>query len=348
LEKTDIRKISKTDCLNWGARFYGQTSPIAYNHTVSVLRRVFDIGLEMGVRYDNPAKSVEWVKESSKKLRLPEPHQFEQFLKEIETSGSGFAKRCAEFVRFLAYGGFRIGEATNVCWHDIDFPRNKIIVRGDPQTGLKGRLAGEDRQVPIIPEMRLLLERLRRERPAETLEDRVMQVRECQKAMNRAAKIVGLTRITHHDLRHLFATRCIEAGVDIPTVSRWLGHKDGGALAMRVYGHLRDKHSVEMSQKVRFAESEQDKINQVKAKYSFQWWESQSPLEVFWGQANEETRLVSAEVFQKAAEKALGRTVKPQELGAPQTLVLEFIEHAPKAALIELLKKMPKITSLAA
>jgi integrase len=43
-------------------------------------------------------------------------------------------------------------------------------------------------------------------------------------------------RITHHELRHLFATRCIESGVDIPTVSRWLGHKDGGALAMKVYG----------------------------------------------------------------------------------------------------------------
>jgi len=44
-------------------------------------------------------------------------------------------------------------------------------------------------------------------------------------------------------LLHLFATICIESGVDILTVSRWLGHADGGALAMRVYGHLRDKHS---------------------------------------------------------------------------------------------------------
>jgi hypothetical protein len=40
--------------------------------------------------------------------------------------------------------------------------------------------------------------------------------------------------------------------VDIPTVSRWLGHRDGGALAMRVYGHLRDQHSSEMAQKVTF------------------------------------------------------------------------------------------------
>jgi integrase len=46
-------------------------------------------------------------------------------------------------------------------------------------------------------------------------------------------KKVGTDRITHHDLRHLFATRCIESGVDIPTVFRWLGHKDGGALAMK-------------------------------------------------------------------------------------------------------------------
>jgi site-specific recombinase XerD len=32
-----------------------------------------------------------------------------------------------------------------------------------------------------------------------------------------------MARITHHDLRHLFAMRCIESGVDVPTVSRWLG-----------------------------------------------------------------------------------------------------------------------------
>ena len=85
-----------------------------------------------------------------------------------------------------------------------------------------------------------------------------MKVRECQKAMDRAAKVVGMPRITHHDLRHLFATRCIESGVDIPTVSRWLGHKDGGALAMKVYGHLRDQHSTAMAQKVTFSRAPQN------------------------------------------------------------------------------------------
>jgi hypothetical protein len=50
----------------------------------------------------------------------------------------------------------------------------------------------------------------------------------------------------------LFATCCIESGVAVPTVARWLGHKDGGALAMKVHGHLRNQHSREMAKKVKF------------------------------------------------------------------------------------------------
>ncbi|MDI1319392.1 MAG: tyrosine-type recombinase/integrase [bacterium] len=63
---------------------------------------------------------------------------------------------------------------------------------------------------------------------------------------------IGLKPINHNDLRHLFATRCIESGVDIPTVSRWLGYSDGGALAMKTYGHLRQEHSAAQAAKVLF------------------------------------------------------------------------------------------------
>jgi integrase len=122
-------------------------------------------------------------------------------------------------------------------------------VRGDAETGTKNWTV---RHVPMIPEMRQLLLDLRETRAEEPATARVMQVRECQGAITSACKRLGIPRFTHHDLRHLFATRCIESGVDIPTVSRWLGHKDGGALAMKVYGHLRDQHSVNMAQKVLF------------------------------------------------------------------------------------------------
>lgn len=81
---------------------------------------------------------------------------------------------------------------------------------------------------------------------------KLLEIVECPISLEKACEKIGVARLTHHDLRHLFATRCIESGVDIPTVSRWLGHKDGGGLAMRTYGHLRNEHSQAMAQKVKF------------------------------------------------------------------------------------------------
>ena len=93
---------------------------------------------------------------------------------------------------------------------------------------------------------------MRAERPGEALDAKVFRVGECQKSLDRACKKVGVNRITHHHLRHLFATRCIESGVDVPATSRWLGHKEGGALAMRTCGQLRRKQSVAQAQRVTF------------------------------------------------------------------------------------------------
>ncbi len=177
-------------------------------------------------------------------MRLPEPEQFRRFVQAIQQGAGWCSRKCADRVQFVAYGGFRKTEATHVTWDDCDFVRRQIRACGTKN--------GEPRMVPMIGDMETLLLRLRSTRSAEPPETAVMEVNECQKAMDRAARQTGMARITHHDLRRLFATRCIESGVDIPTASRWLGHKDGGALAMKVYGHLRNQHSQEMAQKVKF------------------------------------------------------------------------------------------------
>jgi len=263
LAEMELRRITKADCLGWASRIGAAVSPTAYNHTISILRGIIELGVECGARYDNPARFIKRVGERRKKLQLPDFDQFLAFVAEVESSGSGFSEPCAELVRFLAFGGFRKMEASFITWGDCDFTKGKIVVRGDPETGTKN---GEFREVPMIPEMRQMLERMRSERAGEMAETGVMRVHECQKAMDRAATVVGMQRITHHDLRHLFATRCIESGVDIPTVSRWLGHKDGGALAMKVYGHLRDQHSVEMAQRVTFSKPVEENVVSLSAR----------------------------------------------------------------------------------
>ncbi len=153
LKEQDVRKITKSECLDWAAKFRTATGASAFNHTISLLRRVFEIGVEAGARYDNPGRFIKRVTERPKTLHLPEPDQFPAFLKEVERPHARFSWDCADLIRFLAYGGFRIHEAGNIRWSDVDFKRQKIIVRGDAETGLKGRVAGEVREVPMIPDM---------------------------------------------------------------------------------------------------------------------------------------------------------------------------------------------------
>src|SRR5207249_5129276 len=207
------------------------------------------VAIEAGVIYSNPAAVLKRAAIRGKEIALPTTDKFNALIAEMRAGHSRDSRNCADFALGLAVTGMRKGEANALEWRDVNFEATEIVVRGDPETGTKN---WELRRVPLIPDARALLERMRSERADEPLNAKVFVVRESQKSLDRACKKVGTARITHHDLRHLFATRCIESGVDVPTVSRWLGHKDGGALAMKVYGHLRRDHSVEMAKKVTF------------------------------------------------------------------------------------------------
>jgi integrase len=249
LADREIRRITKTDCKEWARAFRKVASPTRYNNTISGLRHVFDVAKDVGVIYSNPAEHLERVPVRAKQLTLPSSDQFLQIVDAVEHAGAWCSQDCADFLRGLAFTGCRKGEAAQVEWRDLDFDKGEIVVRGDPETATKN---WEVRRVPMIPEARALFERMRAKRSNESLSAKVFGVGECQKALDRACKKVGADGITHHDLRHLFATRCIESGVDLPTVSRWLGHKDGGALAMKTYGHLRREHSIAQAQRVTF------------------------------------------------------------------------------------------------
>jgi integrase len=257
LAQRDVRRITKQDCLGWAAGFVRRAAASSFNNTAATLRLILEIAVEAGGIYDNPARFIKRVRVLPKKLQLPGQDEFLRLVETIEQAERVRGGGSGALVRFLAYGGFRRSEAANITWADCDWEKKEITVRGDPVTGTKN---WSTRRVPMIPDMVELLGRLRRGRAGEPESARVMTVINCIEAMDAACRKLGLARITHHDLRHLFATRCIESGVDIPTVSRWLGHKDGGALAMKVYGHLRDQHSVAMAQRVTFGKNSGEKI----------------------------------------------------------------------------------------
>ena len=244
------KQVSEAMVKDWASRYSGEYSGTQFNNGIDTLHSIFESAVKSGMIVRNPVNREEIGKRKpcQKKLELPNREQFEQIVKEVRSSGFPFASITGDLVEFLAYSGCRIDEAINVKWSDVQDGR--IWIHGDEETGTKGN---ESRRIPVIPPMVDLLKRIK-SRPQYRRErtEYVLQIQECLESLETACARVGAKRLTHHDLRHLFATRVIESGVDIPTLSRWLGHKDGGALAMKTYGHLRDEHSVEMARKVTF------------------------------------------------------------------------------------------------
>jgi integrase len=178
-------------------------------------------------------------------LRLPTRGQFLQLVEAIRTAGVADCRAAADYIEFIAYCGARKNEAIHVSWSDIDFDRGTVFLRFTKN--------GESRYVPMTDEMRQILERMNSQRVDPKPTDRVLLVKEAQGFIESACKKLGVARFTTHALRHLFGTACLEAGVDVRTVAGWLGHKDNGALLLKVYSHVRQQHEAEMIRKVRFA-----------------------------------------------------------------------------------------------
>lgn len=251
LESKDVRRVTSAECEEWARQFAKVASSTRFNNTIAGLRHLFEIAVDASIIYSNPAAKLKRSRVRQKQLTLPTTDQFVRMVEAVRTAGAWCSRDCADFVEGLAVTGIRLRDANELEWRDVDFDAEEIVVRGDPETGTKN---WQVYRVPMIPRARELFSAMRALRSDEPPNDKLFRVREAQRALNAACRKVGAPRITHHDLRHFFATVCIESGVDIPTVSRWLNHKDGGALAMKTYGHLRREHSVAQAKRVRFAE----------------------------------------------------------------------------------------------
>lgn len=228
-----------------------------HNSMLDILRMALDVAVREGAAFSNVARhdSITRPAQKPKALTLPNRSDFPKLIAEMRAIG-GNAKHAADLAEFLAYSGARKNEAAHVIWSDVDFERNTILLRETK--------SGDPRRIPIIAELRTLLESLNASRPFDAPDSPVLAVNEAQKSIDSAARRAGVPRLTHHDLRHLFATTLIEHGIDIPTVARLLGHRDGGALAMRTYGHLRDEHAQQVMGRVSYVDTKQ--MDRVSAK----------------------------------------------------------------------------------
>jgi Phage integrase family len=160
-----------------------------------------------------------------------------------------------DYLQFLAYSGAREQEALRVRWSDVDLTTGRVTIGAD---GLaKNHLS---RTVEFNAQLENLLREMHARRapdsswlfPSPQRGARDMHAKSFRESLKLARTVAKLPRIGFHDLRHMFASICVMAGIDFMTIAAWMGHKDGGILVGKVYGHLLDAHRRNMAQRVQF------------------------------------------------------------------------------------------------
>ena len=139
------------------------------------------------------------------------------------------------------YAGLRIGEVCALQWGDIDFTEGTLHVGktvsrirdfspdAPARTKLIVQVPKTQCSIRTIPLPDFLAEQLweRRKQPQSyilTGTENCMDTRTCLKKYKRVLKEAGVADHTWHILRHTFATRCVESGFDMKSLSEIMGH----------------------------------------------------------------------------------------------------------------------------
>ena len=131
--------------------------------------------------------------------------------------------------------GGRVSSVANILTEDVNFETGWLFFR-------VAKYRPEGYRVPLSCDLRLLLkEHIVKydKKPGEKIFDKT----DINRAIAAACKVAGWVHMHAHDFRHLFAVHAMERNVSIPKIALWLGHQDGGILALRVYGTVRDAES---------------------------------------------------------------------------------------------------------
>jgi integrase len=241
-----------------GGKFHGRKLAAVSERTANLdimrLRNVLKCAMDDGHIRELPR--IKMLDEAPPPKRdLVTPAEFDRLIEAAQTACGKNGAQLADYLRFLAFSGAREQEALRIKWGDVDLERERVTIGADGLTK-----NSESRTVEFNPQLGALLREMSSRRapdcswlfPSPQRGPRDEHARSFRESLKIARKAAYLERIGFHDLRHYFCSVCVMAGIDFMTIAAWLGHKDGGILVGKVYGHLLDEHRQRAARQVHF------------------------------------------------------------------------------------------------
>ncbi len=230
-------------------------SPSSINVIITVIQNSLRTAYILGVISEYTADKIKRPKAQEKKVEcfsVAEQKKIENYVLSSE-------KDKLIGILLCLYTGLRLGELLALEWTDIDFSKSELYINktchdGKNENGVFGRItdtpktASSIRTIPLPKQLLPILKKAKRKSHSTFVVsngEKIMAFRSYQRTF---ASILRKLEISHrgfHSLRHTFATRALECGIDVKTLSEILGHKNP-TVTLNRYVHSLMEHKKEM------------------------------------------------------------------------------------------------------
>ncbi len=229
-----------TDCcieltLKGGAKKEG-LSPKTMADILSVIRNILQYADIEGKSIQCDTKSIR-IKRQNSKMRVLSRTEQERLCKYLHENLTPYNIG----ILLCLFSGLRVGELCALRWEDISFTEktihvNKTLQRVQDKSSKDRRTkiiittpksACSIRTIPLPEELAKLLMLYQESANGYFLansEERFVEPRTMQYRYKQALERSSVAPANFHSLRHTFATRCIELGFDVKSLSEILGH----------------------------------------------------------------------------------------------------------------------------
>ena len=184
------------------------------NRYLQALSKMFNLCIADELLSKNPLEKVRKMKEENYKIRVLSKDEEAVLFSVLD-------ERIKPIVTCALKTGMRKSEILTLKWLNIDFDGNYIE--------LLHTKSGKKRKIPISKTLRELFIKIKKTNKSEYVfvnpktNNRYIDIK---RSFRTSLKRAGIENFVFHDLRHTFATRLIEKGIDIVVVKELLGHAD--------------------------------------------------------------------------------------------------------------------------
>ena len=174
--------------------------------------------------------------------------------KQIEQAVMNGKKDKLYGILLCLYSGLRIGELIALQWSDIDLTKGILTVSKschDSKDGLiidAPKTISSRRAIPLPKQLLPILKSIKKKSDAlfvVSAKGKPVSVRSYQRSFELLLKRLNIPHKGFHSLRHTFATRALECGMDVKTLSEILGHKNP-TVTLNRYAHSLMEHKADM------------------------------------------------------------------------------------------------------